>query len=249
MWACDSKNETKPPASDNFDSQGGGAGGGGDDDAADDDDENDDDDDTTIPTVPTIVAVYGNNSQNSQYTSFFTAYGIEATFVNEGNLSTFDFTGYASILVTETCEFYNTTGVQAIEASGLNVLGVFQGGAILFGKMGLYADLGSGYGYEVEKIVGLNDNFQLWSKPYAVSMTTGGVITISSLPISGWGHSNVGTPANFVTFAEIWGTTSRAILSMQSNKYFFWGLHFNTSYYTVDAAKLLANAIYYVSSS
>jgi len=250
--ACQNYEDEKI-ADDNFDSQGGGIGGGDDDDASsddDDDDDNDDsDDDTDIPTETTIVVVQGDSSQADMYKSFFTAYGIKAVFVNEDNVGTFNFTGYSAILVTETCQFYQTSTVQTLQSTGLNIIGIYTGGAILFGKMGLYGDLAGGYSFELSKIVAINMDSKLWAEPFGVGMTSGGVITVSNYTISGLGHSNVGAPTSFITLATVWGTTGRAILSFQSNKYFLWGLQFDTSLYTINANKLLANVIDYVAHS
>jgi len=221
-----------------------------DDDSSDDDDDNDnEDDDDDSTTFPKVAVIYGKTSQLTTLDNFFTAYGIDAFFVEESQIPSFDFGPYASIVVTETCNFYLSEEYIAIEQSGKKVLGMYDGGAILFGNLGLFADLASSGTYDIDRIVGSWLSSELWNTPYSVTVTAAGVATVSSLLIGARAHSTVAAPGDVTVFAEIWGQSHRGVITLEEGRYMFWGMQWDPSYYSADAFKLLANIIYYLSNS
>jgi hypothetical protein len=248
---CTTKNDTGtyPEYTEGDIGSGGGGSSSGDDDTSDDDDDDDDDDDADDDDddeVPLVAVVYGNNSQNTGLQAFFAAFDIDAVFVLETAVDTFDFSPYSLILVTETCEFFESYESVAIENANKKVLGIYTGGAVLFGQLGGFANLGTGTFYTLDQVTALNPGISLWNSPYPVEMTDEGVVDISSLTISGLGHSMVGAPSNVISYANITGTTDRGIITGESIRYYFWGPTLDTNLYTTDGLRLLANLIYFI---
>lgn len=244
---CESANRDQDVAApDDFGPDEGGVG-GDDDDSTDDDATDDDDDDSATNN---LAVVYGNSSQNDDLGNFFTAYGFTADFVDESDTPSFDFTSYCAIVITETCQFYNTDEWEAIEDAQKKLFGMNTGGAILFGKLGLFADLGSSYEYSLTQIVADNSlDHDIWNSPYEVEMTIGGLIQVASGLTFARAHSVVPEPSGVYVYATIWGTTGRGVITSEDGAYMYWGMEYNTDYYLTNTYKLLANAISYLCSS
>lgn len=217
------------------------------DDDTSDDDTSDDDDDSALNN---LAVVYGDSSLNSKLESFFTAYGFTADFVDESDTPTFDFSSYCAIMITETCNFYNTDEYMAIKNAQKKLFGMYQGGAILFGKLGLFASLGNATAYSLNQIVAENNyDHEIWNYPYKIDMTTQGLINFSTSDVYGLAHSTVPQPNGVYVFAKVFGTTGRGIITMEDGAYMFWGMELDTNYYLPNALMLMANAINYLCNS
>jgi hypothetical protein len=223
---------------------GGGGGGGDDDDSVDDDDDDDDliDDDDDDVTGLTIAVVHAGTGADAAFEPFLVAYGYQYVFVVEDDLPVFDFSGFEMIIALQDGGFYEVSQVTAIANSGLPVLGIYEGGAILFGKLGLFADLGGAGSYTSARLIANDPMDSLWSLPNLISMTSGGMVEMSTVSVFAYAHDMVGAPETVDAIADLWGSTDRGVLILE-DRYFFWGFQYDPNSYTLQAFNLLANVI------
>lgn len=246
--ACDRNNDDDYVAPGDF-GPGTGAGSNNSDDdddttSDDDDDDNDDDDDE----IPQVAVVYRSEYYVDAMDALLKSRGINPTFVYEENTPAFDFRSYNAIIIMESCQFYSPSQWQAIRDVNKHILGMGMGGGIFFGKMGLFADLASATSYTTTRIIAKNQLDEIWNTPYQISMTTAGVVTLSSSLMNINGHNGLNPPADLFDLADLWGEVDRTVLNLQAGQYMHWGLEFLPTYYSTATINLLANCVHFLST-
>jgi hypothetical protein len=205
----------------------------------------------------TIAYIYKtDNADALAYKTLLEANNCAVTLIEKANAVTTDYSKYKLIVIDNNTDvigasqFWTTTDVNTIVASGKQILLIGAGGLQFAAKNGNIINWGQNAQSVESSIYVLDPTSTLFSRPktVAVNSTTKELIIYSTAYLSSGQYIPTGTLANVTLLCKYFSATNTNYypVSFEKSRYGFFGFYKGTSLMTQAGQDFMVNYTYYI---
>ncbi len=224
-----------------------------DDDTADDDAADDDtaDDDTADDNIALAVIYNYDEAIATNYAGLFSDEDITVTGIHEDNVTSADFSDIDVVLIDSETDWFSAAAINTMAALNLPMIGVFEGGGILFDKLDLQVgynnpDFGETDDYATSISV-VAAGSAVFNKPHDLGVAAGDILVLYDNDTNLRYHDLLGlTLENVLSLGERAVSSNYSAITMENSRYIYWGFFTNPANLTEAGKNLLANCIYFL---
>jgi len=222
-----------------------------DDDAADDDAADDDTADDDADNIALAVIYNYDEAIAANYAGIFNDEDITVTGIHEDNVASADFSGIDVVLIDSETDWFSSAAINTMAALNVPMIGVFEGGGILFDELGLQIgynnpDFGEMDDYATSITV-VAAGSTVFNKPHDLGVAAGDILVLYDNDTNLRYHDLLGvTLENVLSLGERAVSSNYSAITMENSRYIYWGFFTNPANLTEAGKNLLANCIYFL---
>ena len=206
-------------------------------------------DDDTVSTQPNIAIIYKYDaSRASAYGDLLAQYGFQWFSVDEQTLPGTDLSHADVILVDAQTQWYLEAAAQAVDATGLPILGLGPGGMHLYDWLNLQTGFfyANGPWFDSTMIFIIEQSAKIFLSPKDFGLNQGDVLQIMGNPLQVWGIPIDPPASGVVPFSSVEGSDILGSILIEQSRYMIWGFDMSAGDLNQNGADLLANCLFYL---